>query len=256
MRLLAVLALLPLILSGCGKKGALVPPEALVPAPIADLRVAQKGEQFLVSWSRPTREEAGGGVRDLSGFRVLRREVLPEGEDCEQCPDAYRTVRNVDLEYLREVSRRGNLYFFSDGDVVTGKVYQYKAISLKRDGAVSRDSNKPRKKKIVPPGAPQLQTRSVPGGVELSWGPGALPPETVLIGYNLYRRRGEEPVSPFPINDTLLTDSRYVDRHLDPRTAYHYLVRSIARSGVEVAESVPSNEVTARQSLTGEDEAE
>ena len=86
------LFILILLLVGCGKKGALIPPEALVPAPVGDPQVTQRGETFRVSWTAPSREESGrplqGGVR----FRLYRREVLPPGQDCSTCPDVWKLL--------------------------------------------------------------------------------------------------------------------------------------------------------------------
>ena len=98
---LLALAALALVLAGCGKKGPLVPPEALVPAPVANLAVAQKGARFQVSWSAPGKQEGGATLRDLAGFLLFRRPLLPPAEDCDECPSAYRQLAR---EFLR---RRG-----------------------------------------------------------------------------------------------------------------------------------------------------
>ena len=57
-----------LLLAACGRRGALLPPEALLPAPVADLQVAQRGEAFELSWSRPTTTDKGRPLKDLAGF--------------------------------------------------------------------------------------------------------------------------------------------------------------------------------------------
>src|SRR4051794_38797144 len=88
-----------LALCGCGKKAGLIPPEALVPAAIADLKVHQLGDQFQVSWSAPTHQEGGGRLKDLAGFILLRHEILPPEQECDLCPDAYRSVARVELDY-------------------------------------------------------------------------------------------------------------------------------------------------------------
>ena len=127
-KLLCILSI-ACIATACGKRGPLVPPEALVPAPIADLRIEQKGDRFLVSWSRPAQEEGGRAMKDLAGFRVFRREVLPPGEDCEECPGAYRLVASVDLDYPKGIVIAGDRYVLTDGDVAAGKTYRYKVVS-------------------------------------------------------------------------------------------------------------------------------
>src|SRR5664279_1692397 len=108
-----LVVVIAVLLAGCGKKGALVPPEALVPAAISDLRVEQKGERFLVLWSSPIRQEGGRALRSLSGFRLFRRDLLPPGEDCEECPEAYRLLTSIDPEYPRGGVADGNrgLYY-------------------------------------------------------------------------------------------------------------------------------------------------
>src|SRR5689334_16806638 len=100
-KFLFLIFFLVLALAGCGRKGLLVPPEALVPGPVSDLRTAQKGERFQVAWSSPSHEEGGRALKDLAGFRLFKREVLPPDEDCEACPDAYRLLKEIDLEYLQ-----------------------------------------------------------------------------------------------------------------------------------------------------------
>lgn len=127
------------LLAACGKKGPLIPPEAFVPVPIADLKTEQKGSGFLVCWSSPGKEESGKPLKNLGGFRIFKREVLPPDEDCEECPTAYRLLRTIDPEYLQDVYRSGSRYCFTDSDLVEGKTYQYKVVSLEKDGAASRD---------------------------------------------------------------------------------------------------------------------
>ncbi|HJV66397.1 MAG TPA: hypothetical protein VJ550_11730, partial [Geomonas sp.] len=122
-----LLVLLPLLLlSGCGKKGPLIPPEALSPAPVLDLAVAQKGGGFQVSWSAPSRQESGERLTDLAGFLLFRRPVLPPAEDCEECPTAYTQLLQVYVDYPQGVTKLGNRYLYADYDLLEGKTYQYK----------------------------------------------------------------------------------------------------------------------------------
>ena len=240
---LVMLAFLGLLVSGCGRKGPLIPPEALVPAAIDDLRVVQKGEQFQVSWTGPVKEEGGSPLRDLAAFRIFRRDVLPAGEDCEKCPDAYQLIREVDLEYLHGASRLGKEFYFGDTDPVTGKTYQYKAISIRRDGTASRESNKPRKKKMVPPVEPSLHARPIPGGIGLTWDLKPLPKEMLLVGYNVYRRQSDGKFPLHPLNEMPIINFRYEDFRIERDVSYTYIVRTVASSDGQVAESGPSNEV-------------
>lgn len=232
-----------LLLAGCGKKGNLVPPEALLPAPVADLKVEQQGERFVVSWSRPAREEGGGALRDLAGFRLFRRELLPPGADCEECPDAYRLVATVDLQYPQGVTARDGRFFFQDDEPAAGKSYRYKVVSLKKDGTISRASNRAGKKKESPPLPPTVRAVSSPTGIQLEWKAPAVPAGERIEGYNVYRRRGAEGAYGTPLNGTPLREAAFEDTRLERGARYRYAVRTVAVVEGETVESDLSGEV-------------
>jgi predicted small lipoprotein YifL len=244
--------MLVFLLAACGKRGPLVPPEALVPAPIKDMRVEQKGNRFLVCWSGPGKQEWGGPLVGLAGFRVFRREVLPPAEDCEECPTAYRPVKTVDPEYLQDVRRSGSLFCFLDGDLTDGTTYQYKAVSVQKDGALSRDSNKARRKKTPPPSPPALSAVPTPDGVALQLKAGTVPPGGTLEGYSVYRKQTGEIMPMNPIALIPADAARFADPHMEHGVKYFYGVRSVARIDGERVESELSNEVEGKFSLTEE----
>jgi predicted small lipoprotein YifL len=245
--LLSVLVLL----SACGKRGPLVAPETLVPAPIKDLKVEQKGNRFQVCWSAPGREEWGGPLTDLAGFRVFRREVLPPDEDCETCPSAYRQVKTVDPEYLRDVLRYGSLYCFFDTELTDGKTYQYKVISVDAEGASSQDSNKVRRKKAAPVPPPRLSAVPAPRGVMLQWKQDALPVGGVLEGFAVYRRQEGEGFMPLsPLTVVKADAAGFEDPGMEHGMPYRYAVRTVAVIDGEKVESDLSNEVEGMFSLS------
>ena len=235
--------MLVLSLAGCGKKGALIPPEALVPAPIADLKVEQQGERFVVSWSRPARQEGGGTLRDLAGFRLFRREVLPPGEDCEECPTAYRLVTSVDLEYPKEVAVFGEYFYFFDGDLAAGKSYRYQVVSGKKDGTQSRASNRAGRKKLAPPPPPVVQVLASPSRIDLHWQVVAMAGNGRVEGYNVYRKHKDENFSPAPLNGAPVREAAYEDSPLEQGVRFVYAVRTVAVIEGETVESELSNEV-------------
>jgi predicted small lipoprotein YifL len=230
-------------LTGCGRKGPLVRPEALIPGPVSDLRTAQKGERFQVSWSPPSREEGGRGLKDLAGFRLFKREVLPPGEDCEACPDAYRLLKEIDLEYLQDVRSFSGRLFLSDDAVLAGTTYQYKIVSFRKDGTSSRDSARARRKKVVPPAAPRLQGVFSATGVLLHWPEVVSPGNSKVIGYNVYRRRADALPALVPLNSAPVPGPDFEDLRLDRSVTYGYAVSTVAEIEGETVESAPSNEV-------------
>lgn len=231
-----------ILLAGCGKKGALVPPEALVPAAISDLRVEQKGERFLVLWSSPTRQEGGGALRNLAGFRLFRRDLLPPGEDCEECQDAYRLLTTIDLDSPGG-GVVGNLGLYYDDALTLGKSYRYKVIGSGKDGSVSRPSNKADRKDVASPRAPVLQALATPTGIRLTWQAPAAPASGHIAGYNVYRKRSGGVFPLTPLTHVPLTGTLYEDDNLEQGVRYAYVVRTVALTEKETVESDPSNEV-------------
>jgi len=240
---LVLLCIVSLLVTGCGKKGPLIPPEASVPAPIDSLAVEQKEDRFFVSWVAPTKDAVGRKLSDLAGFRVYRREVLPPTEDCEECPTAYRLVKTVDLDYPEGVKIYDNRYVFAESDLENGKTYQYKVLSFKKDGSESGISNKIRRKKVATPPAPRLKAISTPTGVTLEWEPGQTPGAD-SAGYNLYRRRGSDIGTIVILTPVPVKERRYDDLRLEQGVAYVYTVREVANAAGQLVEGAVSNEAS------------
>lgn len=231
-------------IAACGKKGALVPPEALVPAPSSDLQVRQQGDGFRISWTAPSKEERGRPLRDLAGFRLYRHEVLPPGEDCLACAESWLLVRSVDLEYLRGVQRSGDRFFCQDRDVRTGTAYRYSVTAVSRKGAVGRPAFIEPRKKVAAPLPPALQAQPSPTAVTLEFV--AIPlPNSDRLGFNVYRRRSGEPAPVVPLTPAPVPGPTYTDQQLDRAETYRYTVTAVVRVDGEEVESEPSNEVEA-----------
>ncbi|WP_223906997.1 fibronectin type III domain-containing protein [Geobacter sp. AOG1] len=244
---LFVLTLLLTLLAACGRKGGLVPPDSLVPAAVTNLRAEQKGEQFYVTWSAPSSDAGGKRLKDLAGFRLFRREVLPPEEDCETCPTAYQLVQDVDLEYPKGVQVYNNLYIFTDASLKNGTTYQYKLIAYNKEGAESAPS-RARSKKVASPAAPRLTATSTPTGVTLEWqpAPGA---GTDRAGFNVYRRRGSDIATLALLTPQPVKGNRYEDLHVDFGVTYTYMVREVVSAAGQLVEGAISNEATGGQAL-------
>lgn len=236
-----LLFLLLLALAGCGKKGALVPPEALAPAAVSDLAVRQRGQAFQVSWTAPGKEEGGVPLaRGLAGFLLLRRTVLPPDQDCEECAAAYAELRHVDLEYLQDVRKIGSLLLLEDPFIQDGETYQYQVIALQHDGTRSRESNKPRRTAFTAPPPPLLHATGAPGAITLEFSSPPLSRGTFL-GYNVYRGKKGEPDPIAPLNASPIAAASYQDDHVQAGVVYRYLVRGVASIDGVTVESAGSN---------------
>lgn len=244
LRALLLLAALVLALAaaGCGKKGQLVPPEALAPAPVANLAVVQKDAHFQVSWSAPGKQEGGAPLTDLAGFLLFRRLLLPAGEDCEECPSAYSQLARIELDYPQGIRQVGNLLIYDDFESRLGKSYQYKVRCFTTEAAQSGDSNKAHHRFIAPPPSPVVEALSSVSGVVLAFL--APPPEEgSFAGYNIYRSKKADEMPLAPLNAAPITGTTYEDKVLLVGVHYYYTVTSVASLNGETVESAPSKPI-------------
>jgi len=241
--LLRFMLLVVLSLSAaCGKKGPLIPPDGFAPPPVSALQVVQQGENFRISWLAPEQNYRGPSGTDLAGFRLYRREIKAPGDECPTCGADDLLIRTVDLEYLQDAVRIGNLFVVVDGDVKPGKSYQYLVTAFEKNGAENRDSGRVKRKKVAPPPAPVVRTAEAPGGLMLEWATVQFGTGT-LSGYNVYRLRPGERYAFRPITPAPGKEPRYEDLRMEPDTAYRYQVRTVALVDGETVESDPSPQV-------------
>src|SRR5690349_11091208 len=67
---------LVLILTGCGKVGAPLPPFIRIPERITDLAVRQDGNDLILSWTNPATYVDGSAATDLSQIQIRANDVL------------------------------------------------------------------------------------------------------------------------------------------------------------------------------------
>lgn len=137
--LLAVLMLAAVAWSACGRKTAVRPPEAVAPATITTLTVANMIEGVRLSWRRPKSTADGGNLFDLAGFTIERS--VGGG------PFALLTSIDVaDRDRLRQVRR----FRYVDSDTQVGELYRYQVFASTLDGYVSMPSNSAEVVRSVP----------------------------------------------------------------------------------------------------------
>jgi predicted small lipoprotein YifL len=228
-----------LLFTGCGKKGPLIPPEALVPATVTELRVQQQGGEFRITWQAPTKEQNGRPLRDLAGFRLLRRDILNDGSDCAACPDSWKQLVVIDPDLAQ---RSGPNFIYRDYGVSTGSVSQYRLLALSRSGGSSQAAtSRPRKLQPVIP-APAAKATALPASIEISV-TCTVPAAAKLLGFNIYRRlNATEPVL-MPLNGIPIPQAVWEDQQLQFGQTYRYSVTALVETGGETVESLPSPEV-------------
>jgi predicted small lipoprotein YifL len=239
-----------LLLAACGRKGTLVPPEGLVPAQVGSLQVMQRGETMQLAWPLTKKMESGGKLADLAGFRVMRHEVMSKGEECTECPDAWKLLWRVDLDYLQGVMRLGDRIYLCDFKIIPGKSYIYRVSAFNRDGSEGKPSVAVRRKTAPPLPAPALKAVSSQSAVLLELSYSKLPAGTTAKGFSIYRAgKGESlPIDPLhiePLKSSPDTASTYSDDRLEPGVTYKYTAGLIADVDGESVESLLSPPVTA-----------
>jgi hypothetical protein len=119
-----------IILSACGRKTAVKPPELVAPEAISNLAAINAADGVALTWARPTKYADGARMADLGAFRVERR--------TESTPFAsLATIEVTDRERIQQERR----FRWLDVDTTVGEIYEYRVISSTTDGYVSQPSN-------------------------------------------------------------------------------------------------------------------
>ncbi len=239
--IVALMVITVCLLAGCGKKGALIPPEALVPAAVGDLQLVQRGDVFRISWTSPSREESGrplkGGVR----FRIYRRELLLPGQDCTACPDVWKMLGEIDSTVAGGVERNGSRFTYSDRELLPEKTYQYRIQAVDPSGGLSRAVLLPPRQRMTPPFPPVLQAAPGSAGVHLEFVAATLPERETGVGYLLFRQQGAAGAMR-QLTANPVTAVTYDDHDVRLGETYRYTARTMATIAGQSVESADSNE--------------
>jgi hypothetical protein len=242
--LIGILIILGLC-AGCGKKGPVRPQRQPLPAAPEELVLRQQGTQMLLSWLMPQYNQDGTELTDLAGFKVMRMEFDPD-EDCPDCRDTSILLRQVELEYLRDVLRMDDRFFLVDPDLEEGRGYQYRIIPYNRWGQDGIAVTQRQAMSAIPPAPESVQAETGDGVLILTWqAPQGLGTDMELMGYNIYRRRPGRPFTVAPLNSQPVSAVRFEDRDFKSGSTYLYAVRAVVRHQQREVESRLSKAVIA-----------
>jgi hypothetical protein len=249
-RMLLGSALLVAGLLGCGRRGAPVPPRPAAPAAVGAFRADLRDSAVLLSWTRPTRNEDGSPLTDLSEFRLFRAVDAAAARGASGRP-AFSLLAAVRADQPENAVVRGDQYAFLDdgagAGLTPGLRYSYRMQAVNRRGVVGAQSAEVSVDFALPPPPPVgLVAVAGDGAVNLTWQPPAGQAGTAAPrGYNIYRGvqpgvYGSGPVNPGPIVET-----RFRDAPVANETTYYYVVRSVGGERPPWRESGNSTEVPA-----------
>jgi len=123
-------AVIALFIAGCGVKSLPLPPDAVRPEQIIDLRAVPVGRGIQITWSRPQNYAGGQQMRDLGSFTILRA----DGDE------AYQPLVQIPITD-RERFAVATTFSYFDDTVKKGQSYRYQVISSTTDGYDSLPSN-------------------------------------------------------------------------------------------------------------------
>ena len=136
----AVTIMLTLVLmSGCGRKTALIPPQKFVPVAISDLRYFFDESGVSLEWTFPEKMENGDELPGIESFEVLRAEILQE-DYCEGCPVQFNKQVSVEGGPL-PVTGESKTAVYKETGLQDGYRYLYKVRSRAGLWYSSGDSN-------------------------------------------------------------------------------------------------------------------
>lgn len=151
----AVVALLAFVAAaawvGCGVKSPPVRPQAARPQRILDLHAESVENGVRLHWGRPTTYEAGGKMRNLGFFAVMRS----DGQGF------FRNVGEVPVTDQQRFQQQ-QMFAFTDHDTTIGHSYTYQVTSYTQDNYRSAPSNPVEIERTVPRPPPNPETFVLP----------------------------------------------------------------------------------------------
>ncbi len=217
-----------ILLSGCGRKTALVPPQKLVPVRINDLRYVLDEEGVTLKWTYPTKMENGDELQAVESFEIYRA-VIPEEDFCPECPVRYEEPVEIDGGPLSPAGD-ARIAVYTEENLQTGYHYLYKVRSRAGGWYESGDSNVVSFVWTVPPETPKgLQIDVGDRSLALRWDPVTetidAQPLHYPVLYQVYRRSDEEDFAPYgePVQEPEFFDAGLINDRL-----YWYRVRALA----------------------------
>ena len=202
-----------LFFSACGKKAPPRPTVLPLAGGINDLSGEVKDGVLFLSFSIPQKNKDGSEIKDLAGFRIFK--------SCGTCSGTFEPFKNIFLDDQKGYTiERGRLYIYDD-DLTHDVEYGYRLYPYTRKGTMGDVSNTYVITWLRPPDPPKGLTVSTDDGlVELKW------QDEAEFSYNVYRYRNNTyPL--FPLNESRLSTSMFLDADLSNNVEYMYEVRKV-----------------------------
>lgn len=240
---IAFIAML-LVLASCGKKGPVRPLLANLPDAVQAAELVQRGDELLLSWQLPTRNQNGSPLEAAPVVDIYRMPYDP-ADYCPECKDRSTLLFSIHPELPDPAQLRGSRYTLHDRQVTAGHGYQYRLVPKNQRNLEGRAL---RVRIVVVPPAPApvgLQVKGHDQEATLSWLPLIPASGQELLGYRIYRRHPGAASPAELLNQHLLTVAEYTDINLVNGTEYQYQISAVLKQGEQILESLASPAVVA-----------
>ena len=232
-------------LGGCGYKDHPVPPAAVVPEAIEDLRYDADAKGITLSWSYPMETIKGKEIEDLASFELYRAEV-PLKDYCGNCPIPFaEPLEQPGGVTTEDGKRRRAVYTMTD--LRPGYKYFFKVRSRTSWFAESADSNIVTFVWQVPAKAPEgLKAEVGNKEIVLSWQPVTSlqdgGPVDKPLQYQVLRSTSGKDFEKIGLVDR---GTSFVDPKVAKNQQYAYQVQTLMKVGEETVSGGTSRPVTA-----------
>ena len=126
--------LLCIIVFGCGRKAAPVPPGQVSPPAVDDLSSSIDGDILELAWTIP--DERGKIVSGLGGFIVYKSKTSFSNPVCKGCPVLFKRIADIPVQE-KNINKR----ITYRETLEKGCRYIYKVTVYTKTGASGKDSN-------------------------------------------------------------------------------------------------------------------
>ena len=250
----ALLLLVLLVLTACGRPGPPVAPERVSPQPAIDLIAVVVDGGVELAFTLPTRRADNARLRDLVRVHLFRTEDDGAGDPKPALVDGGRIAGYAEIAAIRvaepapAVLARGRMTFVDRATPTPGRHYTYVVLAEDARGHVSPPSSRLSVTLIPVPLAPAA-VRATPGDreVRVEWRPPARLADGTPVAenfvYQVLRGTGDEPLD--VVTNTAAGATSFVDRSVENERPYAYAVRASRTARGTTARSAASERVTA-----------
>jgi len=135
----AFIVVIALSCFSCGRKTLPIPPDAVIPTAITDLRFFQDESRVVLTWTYPDETTIGTEIKNIEGFQVFRA-VIPEADYCETCPVPFSSFAEITLNQAVK-NRKNRKAQYKETVLRPGHRYSYKVRTKAGWRLISEDSN-------------------------------------------------------------------------------------------------------------------